>query len=407
MRTGRAVVVAAALVVVLGALPMTVAAFGTAPADVVSAGDTVTGSPDGTIDAAPGDTVTVRVWANATAVRGYQTNLTFDPGAVTVDGVSGSDDFEDPVANVNNDGGWVAFNQLRSAETDDPVLAEVTLTVSENATGATQLTFDESDTKLSDGDGEEASPESFDDVELAIGNGSSSQPPADNEDDDSDNNDDSDDSDNNDDDSSDNDNSNGNDDNDDNGNSGGSGSTGGGGGAIAPSEPSFSIVESSLNRTSVAPGDPVVVSATVENDGDEDGTFEGIVYGNGTAMGANTTVAVPEREDRRVNVTVRFDSPGVYAVSLNSTAVGNVSVRAANDTDDATANDTDDTTANDTDDTTANDTDDATANDTDDATANDTAATDDSSPGFGAASVAVSLSLLLGWLGYRRRTDNV
>lgn len=446
MRDRRAVVAAAALVVVVSTLPMAVAAFGAVSANAVSVDDTVTGSPSGTIDTAPGDTVTVQVWANATAVRGYQTNFTFNPNIVTVDSVSGSDDFETPVANVNNDGGWVAFNQLRSDETDDPVLAEITLTVSEDATDSTQLTFVESDTKLSDGDGETTSPESFNSVELAIEDDSptptptttptptptptptTTSTPEDTETDDR-SNEDSNNSDNNNIDSSNDDSG----DTDDNDNSGGSSFSGGGGGAIAPAKPSFSIIETSLNRTSVLPGDPVAVSGTVENDGDEDGTFEGTVYSNGTSMGANTTVEIPNQKERMVNFTVRFDLPGTYAVSLNSTAVGNVTVRGATAAN-ATANATGNMTTNVTGKTTANVTTNATVTPTQELTDTatpttteistqtatpagkttdsgseevpesgiQTATTDESGPGFGAATVAVSLSLLLGWLGYRR-----
>lgn len=451
MNTSRAVVAAAALVVVVGALPV---AFGAGSADSISVGDTVTGTPNGTIDAAPGDTVTVRVWANATGVRGYQTNLTFDPSVVTVESISGSDEFAQTDTTVDNDGGWVAVTQIRSTETSDPVLAEVTLSVAADASSSTSLSFVESDTKFSDSDAESFTPDSFNNVEVAVDNGSeqttetgtppgngtatptpteTGTPPEDGTatptptetGDDSDDSDDGSSNDDNDGSSSDDDNNN---------NAGGGGGGGGGGGAISPPEPSFTIVETSLNRTAVAPGDPISVSGTVENDGDEDGTFEGYVSSNGTAMGANTTVEIPEREERQVNVTVRFDSPGVYAVSLNSTAVGTVTVRAANvtgnTTANATGNETTNTTTNGTVNATGTATPERTASTTDAdpttetatatetatpaATATDsegeatpasgiqTATTDGSGPGFGAASVAVSLSLLLGWLGYRR-----
>ncbi len=37
----------------------------------------------------------VQIWANATAVRGYQTNVTFDPTIAEIDS-GGSDDFDSP-----------------------------------------------------------------------------------------------------------------------------------------------------------------------------------------------------------------------------------------------------------------------------------------------------------------------
>ncbi|MEF8829306.1 MAG: cohesin domain-containing protein, partial [Haloarcula sp.] len=172
MRTGRTLVVAVALAVVVGTLPMAVAALAPGSASAISLGDTVSGESGDAISVTPGETVTVQVWANATAVRGYQTNVTFDPTVAEVDAVAGSDDFDDPVANVNNDAGWVAFNQLRSGETNDPVLAEVTLTVPADATGSTQLSFVESDTKLSNSDGETVAPESFNSIELRVDTGS-------------------------------------------------------------------------------------------------------------------------------------------------------------------------------------------------------------------------------------------
>ncbi|MFB6222949.1 MAG: cohesin domain-containing protein, partial [Haloarcula sp.] len=166
-----------AVVVAVGTLPMAAATLGAGSASAISLGDSVSGAQDGTISAAPGDTVTVKVWANATEVRGYQANLTFDPSVVVVTTVSGSSDFDDPVATVNNDTGWVAFNQLRSTETEDPVLAEITVRLSENASSSTQLAFVESATKISDSDGETVSPESYNGMELAVENSSSTPTP--------------------------------------------------------------------------------------------------------------------------------------------------------------------------------------------------------------------------------------
>lgn len=432
MRTSRTIVVAVALAVVVGTLPMTVAALAPGSASAISLGDTVAGASGGTISVTPGETVTVQVWANATAVRGYQTNVTFDPTIAEIDSVAGSDDFDDPVANVNNDAGWVAFNQLRSGETNDPVLAQVTLTVPADAAGSTQLTFVEADTKLSNSDGETISPEAFNSVELRVDAGSATPTETDTpmptetatatptetstDDGGGDSND-----------------SGGSDDGDDGGstdNSDDSGDTdddsdadnsgGGGGGAISPPEPSFSVLNTSLNRTSVATGQPVMVSGTIENDGDEDGTFEARVYDNGTVMDTNASVDIPDGEQRQVNLTVRFNSSGVHAVKLNTTSVGNVTVRAANSTTNVTANSTTNETMTPMPNSTATatvagtETITATQIDTQTTPSNtvteastpvsgvQTATTDGSGPGFGPAAVVGSLSLLLGWLGYRR-----
>jgi len=434
MRTSRTIVVAVALAVVVGTLPIAAAALAPGSASAISLGDTVAGASGGTISVTPGETVTVQVWANATAVRGYQTNVTFDPTTAEIDSVAGSDDFDDPVANVNNDAGWVAFNQLRSGETNDPVLAQVTLTVPADAAGSTQLTFVEADTKLSNSDGETISPEAFNSVELRVDTGSATPTETDtpratetatatptetsSDDGGGDSNDSGGSGDG--DDGGSTDNSDDSSDNDDDSDADNSGGGGGGGGAISPPEPSFSVVNTSLNRTSVATGQPVMVSGTIENDGDEDGTFEARVYDNGTVMDTNASVDIPAGEQRQVNLTVRFNSSGVHAVKLNMTSVGNVTVRATNSTTNVTANSTTNETMTPMPNSTATatvagtETITATQIDTQTTPSNtvteastpasgvQTATTDGSGPGFGPAAVVGSLSLLLGWLGYRR-----
>ncbi|MHC3379058.1 cohesin domain-containing protein [Haloarcula sp. H-GB5] len=438
MRASRTLVIAVALTVVVGTLPIAVATIAPGSASAISVGTTVSGASGDGLAVAPGETVTVQVWANATAVRGYQTNVTFDPTVAEIDTVAGSDDFDDPVTNVNNEAGWVAFNQLRPGETDDPVLAEITLTVPENASGSTQLDFVDADTKLSDSDGETVTPEAYNSIELRVDTGSSTPTDtatpsetdtptatetatntddgAGNETDDSTGNNDSDNNDSDDD-------SNDNDDDDNNGGGGG----GGGGGAISPPEPSYSIINTSLNRTSVAPRQSVMVSGTIENDGDDDGTFEARVYDNGTVTGTNASLEIPEGEQRQVNLTVRFNSSGVHAVKLNTTNVGNVTVRTANSTTNGTMNTTGNETINGTATATVSPTPDSTASTTvtdtttqtgAETTASDagtgtttfasetqTTTTDSSGPGFDLAAVVVSLSLLLGWLGYRRNGE--
>jgi len=441
MRTSRTLVVAVALTVVVGTLPIAVAALAPGSASAISLDDTVPEASGDALSVAPGETVTVQVWANATAVRGYQTNVTFDPTIAEIDSVAGSDDFDSPVTNVNNEAGWVAFNQLRSRETSDPVLAEITLTVPADAAGSTQLAFIEADTKLSNSDGETVAPAAFNSIELRVDNGSTT--PTDtatpsgtdtatatetatdtngggdgNDTNGSDGSNDGGSSDN----------SDSNDSNNDDDNNGGGG---GGGGAISPPEPSFSVINTSLNRTSVAPRQSVMVSGTIENAGDGDGTFEARVYDNGTVTGTNASVEIPNGEQRQVNLTVRFNSSGVHAVKLNTTSVGNVTVRAANSTTDGTTNATGNKTTTGTATVTVPSTPDSTASatvtDTKTATTSQAAGqttaseaetgtttpspdtqtptTDGSGPGFSLAAVVVSLSLLLGLLGYRREGE--
>lgn len=96
------------------------------------------------------DTTTVTVTADATDVAGYQVNLTFDPGVVQVERVAGSETFDSPVSNVNNDEGWVFLTQSKVEGTDDPVLARITFAaVGGNGTSST-VGFVGDDTMLND-----------------------------------------------------------------------------------------------------------------------------------------------------------------------------------------------------------------------------------------------------------------
>lgn len=121
---------------------------------VVAAADAsvrVTGADGGTsLEGTDGDRFELTVAANATNVSGYQAVLAYDPEVVEVVSVSGTDDFEDPVANVDEEDGRVAFNQYRSSTVDDPVLATLTVEVIGSGGNWTPISFVEPETKLSD-----------------------------------------------------------------------------------------------------------------------------------------------------------------------------------------------------------------------------------------------------------------
>ena len=106
------------LVLVAVALPVAVSSIGTAGTTSISAGESPTADPDGTITAAPGENVTVVIWANATNVTAYQANVTFNPDIVQVAAVSGSSDFKDPVANANGSAGGDHLHGGRRDERD-------------------------------------------------------------------------------------------------------------------------------------------------------------------------------------------------------------------------------------------------------------------------------------------------
>lgn len=100
----------------------------------------------------PNDTSVVRVSTDAGNIAGYQTNVTFDPSVVRVEGVVGSEDFGDPVVNVNNDAGWVVFTQSGTEGVDEPVLARLRVTAVGDDGDSTALSFVGEDTAVNDAD---------------------------------------------------------------------------------------------------------------------------------------------------------------------------------------------------------------------------------------------------------------
>ena len=153
------VVVCVAGLVIVAAAGVTPAA--SAPDSSVTLSQAPGDAPADSITGEPGETVTLTVWATASDVRGYQTNLTYDPAVLQIQDVAGTSDFEDPVSTVNDEQGWVAFNQYRSAATDDPVLATITFEFTENADTEGEVAFIAADTKFADGDGSTVSPATY------------------------------------------------------------------------------------------------------------------------------------------------------------------------------------------------------------------------------------------------------
>jgi|AntRauMinimDraft_4_1070384.scaffolds.fasta_scaffold01083_5 hypothetical protein len=100
----------------------------------------------------PEDSTVVRVSTDASDVAGYQTNVTFDPSVVQVEGVVGTEDFDDPVVNVNNDEGWVVFTQSGTEGVDEPALARIRFTAVGEDGDSTDLSFVGEDTAVNDAD---------------------------------------------------------------------------------------------------------------------------------------------------------------------------------------------------------------------------------------------------------------
>lgn len=155
-----AVAVAVTVALVVGAI---VSSAGVVAADDASV--RVTGADGGTsLEGTDGERFNLTVTANATNVSAYQAVLAYDPEVVEVVSVSGTDDFDDPVANVDEEGGRVAFNQYRSSTVDDPALATLTVEVVGSGGNWTPISFVESETKLSDDVSRERGIGRFDDL---------------------------------------------------------------------------------------------------------------------------------------------------------------------------------------------------------------------------------------------------
>jgi PKD repeat protein len=164
-RTGAVLVCCLALTV--GGLHGTGVAAAQTTGATLAVGSTP-GEDPGRLTGQAGDEVTVRVWVNASDVRGYQANLSFDPSVVQVRSISGTDDFATPVSRVDNTAGVVEFNQLRDTGVENPVLARVTFELTGPVGSETTLGFAEDDTRLSDSDATEINLTQYDGVTVAV-----------------------------------------------------------------------------------------------------------------------------------------------------------------------------------------------------------------------------------------------
>jgi|GEM_PF-3178382 hypothetical protein len=175
------------LAAVIITAPFTVASASATSAGVTdggtqSIGATVTTDPGGTIAAQRWETLTVTVRANATAVTGYQTTVTYDPSVLQVKNISGTEAFDAPVAAVDNRNGTVVFNQIRSGETADPALAELTVQVIGTDGQRSALSVVAGETKFSNATGVTSTPDSSSGLTVAVqgdGGGTDGPGPAD------------------------------------------------------------------------------------------------------------------------------------------------------------------------------------------------------------------------------------
>lgn len=86
------------------------------------------------------------------------------------------------------------------------------------------------------------------------------------------------------------------------------------------------VVDATLSAREVVSGEPVTVTATVENDGNASGTAELELAIDGTATGDSRLVEVPAGQSRTVSIETNLDATGEYEVSLGGVSAGTLSV---------------------------------------------------------------------------------
>ena len=281
----------------------------------ISVGPAANSNPDGTMTRSPNETVTLPVWANATNVSGYQSRMTFDPDMVRVTAVSGTDEFDAPVANVDNENGSVTFNQVRSGEATDPRLVQITVETVGTDGQQSELSFDASETKFSNETGGTFAPDELRSLTLSVesttptptetttatetATATPTETPTSTPDTGS--------------------NAGGGDDTSDDSSSDAGRSGGGGGGGGGSDPPSFQISSTGISQTAAAVGEQVTVQADVRNQGG-DGTCTVVVgMTNVTAMTSTPTSPAQMTDTETPTATDLSTSAGTAADPASAT----------------------------------------------------------------------------------------
>ena len=92
-------------------------------------------------------------------------------------------------------------------------------------------------------------------------------------------------------------------------------------------EADLSVTAADLSATEIAPGETVDVTATVENDGRQDGTGEVALVVDGETV-ATKTVTVAAGDSTTVTFTHAFDGAGDYEIAVEDVSAGSLSVQA-------------------------------------------------------------------------------
>lgn len=91
------------------------------------------------------------------------------------------------------------------------------------------------------------------------------------------------------------------------------------------------VIDASVADGRVAPGNTTTISATVENTGDSAGEIALDLSVGGVVVDA-VSVAVPAGETRTVTIQHRFETPGIYLVSVGDASAGEVVVQSGDAT---------------------------------------------------------------------------
>ncbi|MEF8813604.1 MAG: CARDB domain-containing protein [Halovenus sp.] len=90
----------------------------------------------------------------------------------------------------------------------------------------------------------------------------------------------------------------------------------------------FELNETGLEPTTILEGESIEATATVENVGDETGTFTAELQ-VGSTVRASQDVTLDPGQTATVGLTTTLDEPGAYDVAISGTGIGTVTVEAA------------------------------------------------------------------------------
>jgi methionine-rich copper-binding protein CopC len=89
--------------------------------------------------------------------------------------------------------------------------------------------------------------------------------------------------------------------------------------------PLFEVTDARVSQSSIEPGGAVDVTVTIANRGGANGTYDAVLLANGETITTNA-VEIPAGGERTVTLTNAFTTNGDYALAIENTSAGTVSV---------------------------------------------------------------------------------